>query len=273
MQNIKLVAIDLDGTLLDDDSQVSTENLQAISELNKRGILLCPCTGRAMQEISTDIKDNADIRYILESNGATILDKQTNKKIQRAISNAIALEIFDVLAKYKTSYVIHQDGFSYCASGTISEKNLSYYNYTTSAANALSTYSTMVEDYDTFLRKLDNIEVVAAFFHDKDECIECKHLLSKNEELLVVQPNAFNIEIINKNAGKGNSLLLLKNVLGIKTENVIAVGDSGNDIPMMREAGIRLAVKNACDELKDICDKTICSNNEHVVKYILENVL
>jgi hydroxymethylpyrimidine pyrophosphatase-like HAD family hydrolase len=60
-------------------------------------------------------------------------------------------------------------------------------------------------------------------------------------------------------------------MLNIEKEKVVAVGDSGNDIPMMSGAGISVAVSNATDTLKAVCDRVICSNNEHVVEYILKN--
>jgi hydroxymethylpyrimidine pyrophosphatase-like HAD family hydrolase len=60
---------------------------------------------------------------------------------------------------------------------------------------------------------------------------------------------------------------------GIGIENTIAVGDSDNDMSMIKAAGLGLAVSNACDELKAIADKVICSNDEHNIKYIYENIL
>ena len=86
-----------------------------------------------------------------------------------------------------------------------------------------------------------------------------------------VQAAKCNLEIISKNAGKGTGLINLSKLLGIKKEKVVAVGDSGNDIPMMSGAGVRIAVSNATDTLKAVCDNVVCSNNEHVVEYILKN--
>ena len=75
----KLIASDLDGTLLSDNAEVSRENFDAIKKITERGVVFAPVTGRAMYEMPADVVNCPDIRYIVSSNGAVIYDKETKE--------------------------------------------------------------------------------------------------------------------------------------------------------------------------------------------------
>ena len=79
------------------------------------------------------------------------------------------------------------------------------------------------------------------------------------------------MEIFCKDAGKGSALKILAENLGIEMEDVISIGDSDNDKQMTLMAGLGLACENACDSLKKVADKIICTNDEHVIRYVQEN--
>ena len=83
--------------------------------------------------------------------------------------------------------------------------------------------------------------------------------------------NAYNLEIFNSDAGKGHTLVALAQRLGIPVEQTIAMGDSENDLSMIKAAGLGLATANAFDFVKEKADAVICSNDEHVAKYVLEH--
>lgn len=271
MHDYKLIAIDLDGTLLNDQNQVSDENLQAICELKKRGVFFVPCTGRTLAEIPSAVKDNPNIRYIIHSNGAVLLDKQTNNKINCCISNTTAKCIFDILSHLKGHVTIRHDGKCYTKAGTIDKKSMEFYNIIPAHEDVLLNYATYIENFEEWLANLDNIEVISVFFHSLAELATCRKALSKIEEIRVVSAAEFNLEILSKKAGKGAGLESLCELLNIDKNMVIGVGDSGNDLPMMQSAGIKVAVSNAVSVLKEVCDEIICSNNENVVDYILKN--
>ena len=74
-------------------------------------------------------------------------------------------------------------------------------------------------------------------------------------------------------AGKEKTLVAFADMLGVDIADVIAVGDSKNDSTMIEETGLGLAVANACDELKELADQTICDNSEHIAKYLLDNFI
>lgn len=76
MHRFKIITSDLDGTLLNSRSEISSENLRAIHELSNRGIYFVPSTGRTVSELPAEIINDPAIRYIIHSNGAVLLDRQ-----------------------------------------------------------------------------------------------------------------------------------------------------------------------------------------------------
>jgi Cof subfamily protein (haloacid dehalogenase superfamily) len=273
MHDYNLIAIDLDGTLLNDNNEVSKENLNAIAKLKDCGVYLAPCTGRSLAEILGTIKNNDSIRYIIYSNGAVVLDKLTQKTIKACISNQTALRLFEILSQYQVHYTIRANGNCYVEKDSVNPDSILFYNVIPAHEDVIKNYATEIENFNNWKNSLDDIEVVSIFFHSLREKESCKQQLSMIDEIVFVEACQSNLEILSKNASKSAGLARLSTLLGIEKNNVIGVGDSGNDIPMMQSAGMRLAVSNATKELKSVCDKIICSNNEHAVDYILNNFI
>ena len=97
----KIVASDLDGTLLNKDQTVSEENLCAISEMNRLGVEFVPTTGRGMNEIDRSLINSPDIRYIITSNGAVLFDKNIGKPLlTRYVSKDSVHLILEALRPY-----------------------------------------------------------------------------------------------------------------------------------------------------------------------------
>ncbi|MBO5889717.1 MAG: Cof-type HAD-IIB family hydrolase [Clostridia bacterium] len=273
MEEFKLIAVDLDGTLLNSKSNVSDINLSAIKKINDKGIYFVPCSGRTLGEIPSALTQNPDIHYIIYSNGSTILDKTTGKEIYNCISKATASKVFDIICDYDLHITIRQGGNCYVEEGSVTKESIEYFNICKAHVVVLRDYAIYLKDFSSWMKTLDNIEVVSVFFHNREDLNKCRERLEKNSGLLVVSVSDYNLEIISVNAGKGKALLTLANKLGIDYKNTVAVGDSGNDIPMMKVAGTRIAVSNASEVLKPFCNLEICSNDEHAIDYILKNYI
>ena len=168
---------------------------------------------------------------------------------------------------------VRHGGCCYYEKGSVTDANIAYYNVIPAHVDVLKNYAISVDNFAARAQDFDEVEVISSFFHSYAEREECKRRLTKNDEIRVVDVADSNIEILSINAGKSAGLSLLTNLLGLKKENVAAVGDSGNDLPMMQSAGLRIAVSNATDALKSVSDKIICSNNEHALMYILNNII
>ncbi len=271
MRSYKIVASDLDGTLLNNASQVSRENMDAIAGLATKGVWFVPCSGRTFAEIPQEIRENENIRYIIHSNGATVLDKQTGHRIETGISNALIRKILDVLNACQMHLTIRHGGNCYVDARYQTQKDFDYYNVIVPHQDCVINYATHSNDFVNLSYGLDNAEVVSAFFHDYDEKLACRKLLEADGRLRVVEASEYNLEIMNIEAGKGNALYALCDLLGVAYEDTISMGDSDNDSSVTQAAGLGLAVENACDALKAIADELICSNEDHAVAYVLNH--
>ena len=108
------------------------------------------------------------------------------------------------------------------------------------------------------------------FFTNKADAADCRDILSANPCLYMAESWDYNIEIFYKDAGKGNALQFLAHKLNIEMKDIITIGDSDNDRQMTLLPSLGLVAENGSQSLKDIADRVICSNDEHVMKYVRE---
>ena len=270
----KIVASDLDGTLLNKEQIVSMENLCAISEIKRLGVEFVPTTGRGMNEIDLSLINSPDIRYIITSNGAVVFDKHVGKPILTSyIPKDVVCLMLEALRAYNVFIVVHEGGKTYFDKNKYNPEFLNicgvdpYYGY------IIGKHAEAVEDFESFLLSSDEMELICLFFEMDEGVRSCKQIFEDSGKLCAVCPSPNYLEVYSYDAGKGKTLVAFANNLGVDIEDVIAVGDSNNDYSMIEKAGLGLAVANACDALKELADQTICDNSEHIAKYVLENFI
>jgi len=265
----RIVCCDLDGTLLDNQSEISAENFRAIEEMAQKGIHFVPSTGRTYSEIPEAIRNNTDIRYIIHSNGAAVLDKKTDHRYLTCMSNETVKAILDILADYEGHITLRHGGNSYVDSEFVQDSHFEYYNLSREHRIVVHTCSQALSNFREFIRNAEDVEVISVFFHSREELSACRERLERSAGLRVAAAAEYNLEIMNAHAGKGNALYTLADMLDIDRAATIAMGDSNNDESIVRAAGLGLAVSNACESLKAAADAVICSNEEHAVEYVL----
>ncbi len=274
MSEYKLIATDLDGTLLNNRGELSEENIKAIENLKNDGLLIALSTGRTLSEIPERLKCNPNIDFLIGSNGAAIWNLKAKEKIaDLSIPKALTNRIFDILREYRVNITYRYNGESFVDKFDISAEKNSFYNICEPHRKAVNNYANSIENFNEFSYSLENIETFALFFHMYEEMIDCEKKFLEIGDLSVVRAWDYNLEVFSKNSGKGNALKQLSDLLNISIEQVIAVGDSNNDTTMIEAAGLGLCVSNGNDSLKQRADKIICSNEEHIMKYILNNVV
>ena len=271
MRNYKIICSDLDGTLLNNASKISRENLLAMEELVKRGAYFVPSTGRTFSELPEELKNSDSIRYIIHSNGAAVLDKQTGKCILVCISNAVMQEIMDILRKYEVHISVRHGGKLYVDGALDQEAVFDHYNVCEAHRVVVRDFAVCREGFQAFAYAAEDVEVVSVFFRTLEEKAACRAELEQLGVLRVAEADTFNLEIMNLHAGKGNALYSLADALGIDRADTISLGDSDNDASITQAAGLGLAVSNACESLKRVADAVICSNEEHVLTYVLSH--
>ena len=270
----KIIASDLDGTLLNKEQTVSKENLCAISEMTRLGVEFVPTTGRAMNEIDLSLIKSPDIRYIISSNGAVVFDKNIEKPfLTRYIPKDAVRLILETVRPYNVFIVAHEGGKTYFDKNKYNPIFLNSCGIDAYSEHIIRQHAKAVEDFEDFLLLSETVEMVAFFFEQKDAVSSCKQIFEDSGRLCTVYSGTNYLEVYSSDAGKGKMLVTLANMLGVDIADVIAVGDSNNDSTMIKEAGLGLAVSNACDALKELADQTICDNSEHIAKYVLENFI
>lgn len=269
----KILCSDLDGTLLNSNSEISAENLAAIAAVIKKGVYFVPSTGRTFAELPSEIRNDMDIRYIIYSNGAAVLDRKTGKRSLVCISNAVMRKIMDILGKFETHISIRLDGNCYVDGELNQEEIFDYYNVCEAHRVVVRAFATLQESFHKFAYAAEDVEVVSVFFRNLEDKAVCRAELEKLGVLRVAEAAEYNLEIMNVHAGKGNALHSLADSLGVDWADTISLGDSDNDASIIQAAGLGLAVSNACESLKMIADGQICSNDEHAVEYVLEHYL
>ena len=270
----KIVASDLDGTLLNKEQTVSEENLCAISEMRRLGVEFVPTTGRGMNEVDLSLINSPDIRYIITSNGAVVFDKSIGKTIlTRYISRDTVRLVLEAIRPYNVFVVVHEGGKTYFDKSKYTPEFLNicgvgeYYGY------IIGKYAEAVENFESFLLSSGEVELICLFFELDEGNRSSKQIFEDCGKLCVASPNKNYLEVYSYDAGKGKVLAAFAEKLGVDIEDVIAVGDSDNDSTLIKQAGLGLAVDNACDALKELADQTICDHSEHIAKYVLENYI
>ncbi|MBQ7799912.1 MAG: HAD family phosphatase [Oscillospiraceae bacterium] len=274
MPNYKIIASDLDGTLLKDDKTISQENLDAIKKFTEMGGIFVPTTGRSIGELPPTLINNPYIRYVICSDGTGIYDKQADKCDLDVMPHNVLMRALDVILDYDVHMVLHYDNAAYSntTKQLFSKEQLERLGKLAPLIDYF-TYTTHKPNFREFCDSLKGAELLFTYFWDRSQIIECTKRLEEMGEFNILCSADSSIEIIRKTSGKGHALLRLADMLGIKKEETIGVGDNTNDSNLIECAGLGLAMGNAVDALKAIADAVICTNEEHNIDYIVKNFI
>jgi Cof subfamily protein (haloacid dehalogenase superfamily) len=271
----KMLCLDIDGTLLNDDSLISDENLYALDKAKRKGIKIAYASGRIFQSVK-ELKGKLEIDTpFIGYNGAWIKDLETDIDFfHNPIPLKLAEEVADVVMRKKFHLNIYIDDKVY-----VFEKNgLTEYYY-----NSYGVSVEVVGNLVSFLKKTKRpptkmLVICETFKEEKIFCppeeIKKTYLFFKEYfkgRLFVTESQGRHVEFLNYGVSKGDALKRLAGILDIKEKEVVAVGDGINDIEMLQAAGLGVAVKNAAWELKKVADRTInVSNNKHAIAETLK---
>lgn len=273
MKNIKLVASDLDGTLLNKNKEITPRLFDALKKLDELGIYFVPSTGRPFGTVPQVIKELPFLKYVITSNGATIYDAIEKRNI---IENYLTPEAVDAVIEIArelpviTEYFIK--GKAYIAKNIYDD--LTPFDLTESHVAYIKNSRTSVENFWDEMKQnntvLENINLV---FKDMELRKEIWDRLKALGLSSVTAATTKNIEITSLFATKAKALEKLCEVLGFTRENVLAMGDGDNDLPMIQFAGIGVAMKNGEEHIKQAADMIADDCNDFGAAKILEQII
>lgn len=272
MHKIKMIGLDLDGTLLTSDKRLRPFTRQVLAEAIERGILVLMATGRPYTGIPEELRSFPGIRYALTSNGARILDTQTGEVlIEHLLPLKSAKKALEILQKYDTLQEVYFNGQGYAEKEKL--ERISRYHHNPHMWEYVRKTRKPVPDLSELIaRENQDMDKVQALFADMDELAQAWKELEKYEDLVLVSSLGYNIEINAAGVEKGEGLIKLGELLQIRPEEIMACGDGDNDIGMLEKAGIGVAMGNAEDKVKAAADYIAGTNDEEgaakaIVKY------
>lgn len=258
-----IIALDLDGTLLDSNKQLSPRNLTALQRAAQAGWAVVPTTGRFYNGMPEAVRALPFVRYAITINGAAVEDLATGAVLYRAeIPWQQAVSIMEVLDGEDLIYDCYMDG-----AGWMTEDLKARVDEHASSPH----YRKMIRELrqgvpelkDFIRRRGQNVQKVQLFTKHPQLRLDLMEQLPRCFEGLSISSSVSdNVEINQSHANKGEALLALAASLGVEVERTIAFGDGLNDLPMLMQAGVGVAMANACDEAKAIARWIAPSNDE-----------
>ena len=274
--DIKLIAFDLDGTLLDDNKEISPENMAALKAAAERGVHIVPATGRLFIGVSEAIKALPFVRYYILVNGAQVYDAVEDKIIYRGeIPLDMALSVMDYMETLPVIYDCYQQNCGWMNEDMFNRIEEFVPNPAMSAA--VKKQRRPVENLRQLLiNRGESVQKQQMFFkdlelmrHQRDEILPRLF-----PELLPSTSVISNIELNHVSAGKDKGMEALCAHLGIAMDNTMALGDGTNDTCMIKAAGLGVAMANADEQVKAAADIITLSNNDSgVARAIIDCVL
>lgn len=284
---IRLVASDMDGTLLDSYRQITPENIDAIRKLQESGIEFIINTGREVQNV-IEILEEAGLECdMICSNGSCGCDKNGNILFQHFIPKEIVTEIFSVFRKFhmvptpfsqegRLSLLSEEELKKYVNDVMIPAMQVNHpdFVYTEKDFHTLVHQAIFVDGEEGLLHSHHNVLKVISQSTEPEVLKEMRKELVKIQGLSVVSTTSTDIEITSIDAQKGIGLMDYAREKGILPEEIVAIGDSENDYSMLSIPKLHsVAMANASDQIKEICVYQTRANTKDGIAYIIKCIL
>lgn len=260
---IKLIAFDLDGTLLDDKKNLPEENLRALKKAAAAGALLVPATGRIFSGIPQILRQLPGSRYYITINGAYAYDAVADQNLASAeMSVDLCLRLIEYMDTLPVIYDCYQDNWGYISRRMFDVAG--EYIPDPGIMKMMRELRTPVDDLASTLKERGRpVQKMQMHFKDLQERGRQLELVARLfPETAVSSSLPWNIEINSSGATKGQALKRLCHALEIDLQDTLAFGDGSNDLDLLQTAGIGVAMDNAVPQLKAAADWIAPSNRE-----------
>ena len=269
-RTIRMIGVDLDGTLLNSEKQLTAYTREVLKKAIEQEVAVVVATGRPFSGVPDELKHFPGIRYALTANGARILDMQKQKVVyENLLSVESSEKVIDILRKHHAIHEFFVDGVGYMNEDGL--KNVYAYFEDPHMAEYLQSTRIPVKDVKEKLQtmkcEVDKLQGIFRNQKDKEEALEELNTLSG---IVVTAAMDNNLEINKEGTNKGLGLLQLGKSLGISREEIMACGDGGNDVEMLKEVGFAVAMANGSDPVKKAADFVTVSNDEDGVAKAIE---
>lgn len=255
-----IIGVDLDGTLLTSDKQVTDRTFETIQDTVKKGNVIVPVTGRPLSGIPQPIRNCKEIEYMITSNGAVTYDLREGRIVEnKCLPFAVCNLIYHRLYGMASVFEVFTGGAAYEDEQSL--QNLLNRYHRTSYTEYIKRSRKVVNSVEEIIQSA-KIDEIAVMF-DRSYAVSYLMQEMKSMDIFQIVETAQNeFEIYDNAAGKGKALIRLANRLHFSEGEIVAIGDSNNDLDMMDKAGISIAMGNALDNVKKAADIVTSDNDQ-----------
>ncbi len=283
----KMVAVDLDGTMLNNYGEVTENTKRVVKQTEKKGTDVVIASGRTIDSIKEIAEDIGTSNYIIAGNGAVLYDMKAKKILyENYIPLNKALEIINICEQNSIYYSVYTN--KSIIADSLRYNVLYYYKENLKKEDSKKTSITLVDNIPNYIKEMKNEKIMKIIVCDITKSVfnsiikmftpvqgvdvlDVSHMVRKiiRHGSTQVPIEYYYTEISMENVNKWNAIEFLINKLNIKKEEVITIGDNMNDKEMIEQAGLGIAMENSIPNIKEIADfVTEDNNNEGVAKAI-----
>jgi hypothetical protein len=270
----KLFVADMDGTLLNDNKELSDKDIQTIKKLQDFGIKFAVATGRHDSMIKSYLK-HLDLHVpVISCNGAIVREPFSDQVfLSQALPKEQSLHVIDICKESNAGFHIY--GHESIFGENLNHKMLYYHNLNKTLPSDEQTKLVVVPDCkDIVINQPEPLYKFLIISDESQDLLDIVEHLSEIEGLNVTQSMPMLCDVMKEGITKAYALQKLSDSLGIKRSEIVAIGDQHNDIDLIEYAGLGIAVANAEEALKEKADVvTIANNNHNAVSEAIERFL
>ncbi len=287
----KLVAIDLDGTLLNSYGEVTAKTKEAIKKAVEKGVEVVLASGRPISSVEDLANDLSANHYLISGNGAIVYDMHKKEIVyDNFLKKEQVLEIIKICEENSIYYNIYTE--NEVLTKSLNYNTLFYHSENTHKQEEKRTNINIVDDVYGYIEKTEDDHFLKITVCDESrvvfnnilkklemvpniDVLDVSHMSKKiirngTDEVLVEYCYT---EITNKDVHKWSAMKFIIDDMNITSEEVVAIGDNVNDKEMIEGAGLGVAMGNATDQIKEIANVTVATNNEDGVCEVFEKYI
>ncbi|OMP68349.1 Cof-type HAD-IIB family hydrolase [Domibacillus epiphyticus] len=283
---MKLIAIDMDGTLLNSRNEISRENIEAVKRAQSKGIEVVIATGRAYFDAFQHMKEAGLSTWIIGANGSTIHDKDGTRLQSISVRKGDAEEILKYFTENGFYYEVFSEHKLYSPQNGRELLNIELDRVKTANPDADLVEMNeaaerqfsqepfeFVTSYKEILEETDKYYNLLAFSFDDKKLKEAWDRYADRDDLTLTASASHVFDIMHRDVSKGNAVMKLAEKFGVGRKDIMAIGDNFNDVSMFNIAGVSVAMENAPDGVKEQAKFVTLKNNEHGVAHIIAKMI
>ena len=271
-KDIRIIGLDLDDTTFNREKIITPRVRQAIAAAIAKGIKVLPATGRPLKGIPEEVWSLPGLEYALTSNGAHVFELAGETTLHSdCFSAKSALELIEIVRTLDCYPAVYINGEAFAEPQDLSpikdQVSPEIFRYFKDSRIKIPSFEKLIKE------SAHPVEKVTLYFPDKQERDRGRALFESRSDTCVTSSIENNLEVNTATANKGSGLLALGRKLGFDATQIMGIGDSDNDIEMLKTVGFGVAMGNAADNVKAVADHVTLSCEEDGVAIAIESIL